>query len=323
MNVLDLDSYNTELITINDPIHIDNEDNYYCSLNYNNSVFNVKTNHVCYSFRSLDNIDNKNYILISLGKDYALFFQELYNILINLIFIKSESWFEETLSLSEIENSFIFPLKSNIEKGTYDIKSFLDMNTFFVKDNKNNTMSIESLLNREILPNFHIKGILFNSKTFTLDIEVKSVLLVDIPPTTDKLVYSEDKSNVKNDEDKEELSNDDEVNDETDEEDIEINETVKDLLENKRVEEEVLENKDLEEYNINNEMLEVENDIMIDTNIYNDVCIFIEDNIKNEIKKYIQNILNNKKVKVNIDLEESLFGKDEDDSLLDTDDENV
>ena len=60
----------------------------------------------------------------------------------------------------------------------------------------------------------------------------------------------------------------------------------------------------------------------IDTNIYNDVCLFIDDKIKNEILNYIENIFKNKKVKINIDLEEEIFGNDVS-TIIDSDDENV
>ena len=201
MNVLT--DYNSKFVTINDPIHIDNEDNYYCSLNYDNDLFNVKTNDVCYCFKNMEDINDKNYLSISLGKDYALFFQELYHFLVTLIYDKCDDWFEEPLTLSELENSFIFPLKSNIEKGTHDLKAFLDMNTFYVKDNLNNTLSISSFINQEILPTFHIKGITFNSKTFMLDVEVKNILVLTQEHKKNLENNEVDNENIENTENKE------------------------------------------------------------------------------------------------------------------------
>jgi hypothetical protein len=315
MNVFDINFYNKELITINDPINIDNEDNYYCSLNYDNGLFNVKTNHSCYSYRPIDTIDNKNYLLISLGKDYALFFQELYNILLQLIFVKSEDWFEESLTLTEIENSFIFPLKSNIEKGTYDIKAYLDKNTFYIKDHLNNIVNIENLLDKEIIPNLYIKGVLFNSKTFMLDVEVKDIFIINTESIKENNKIEENNETCENVLEENENKDDLEEN----KEDLEkYNDELEDLEEYN----DELENKDdLEEYNINKELLDKE-DININSDLYNDVCILIENKIQNEIKTYIQKILDNKKVNIKVDLEKELFGGDEI-SLLDSEEENV
>lgn len=306
MNVFDINFYNKELITINDPINIDNEDNYYCSLNYDNGLFNVKTNHTCYSYRPIDTIDNKNYLLISLGKEYALFFQELYNILLQLIFVKTEDWFEETLSLTEIENSFIFPLKSNIEKGTYDIKAFLDKNTFYIKDHLNNIVNIENLSDKEIIPNLYIKGVLFNSKTFMLDVEVKDIFIIN----TETIKESNNQKIEENNETCENVLEENKNNEDLEENND--NDELEDLEEN---------DDDLEEYNINKELLDKE-DININSDLYNDVCILIENKIQNEIKTYIQKILDNKKVNIKVDLEKELFGGDEL-SLLDSEEENV
>lgn len=315
MNVFDINFYNKELITINDPINIDNEDNYYCSLNYDNGLFNVKTNHSCYSYRPIDTIDNKNYLLISLGKDYALFFQELYNILLQLIFVKSEDWFEESLTLTEIENSFIFPLKSNIEKGTYDIKAYLDKNTFYIKDHLNNIVNIENLLDKEIIPNLYIKGVLFNSKTFMLDVEVKDIFIINTESIKENNKIEENNETCENVLEENENKDDLEKN----KEDLE---NYNDELENLEEYNDELENKDdLEEYNINKELLDKE-DININSDLYNDVCILIENKIQNEIKTYIQKILDNKKVNIKVDLEKELFGGDEI-SLLDSEEENV
>ena len=120
MNVLE--HYNSDKLKINDPLNID-DDTYFCKFNYNNMPFIIKTNKICYIKKR---IDNSKYINISLtSPDYLLWFEEFYKHCINYVHSKNAEWFEEPLTKTEIEFSFINPLKSNIKDSCFDIQCFV------------------------------------------------------------------------------------------------------------------------------------------------------------------------------------------------------
>lgn len=172
MNILE--HYDQSLIHLGEPQTNDDE-NYYCNITYNDSPFIIQTNRVCYSFKDLS-----EHICISLAsQDYALWVERLYKYFIELIYNKSSEWFDEELTLTDIENSFLSPFKSNIQKGCYDIHCSLDKNNLIIVDNKGRIVNKSQLKNYKIVPTLHIKGIQFNSKNFMLDILLKSVIVLD------------------------------------------------------------------------------------------------------------------------------------------------
>ena len=78
MNILE--HYDESLIQLGEPQTNDDE-NYYCPLNYNDSPFIIQTNRVCYSFKDINDT-----ICISLAsQEYALWIESLYKYCIELI----------------------------------------------------------------------------------------------------------------------------------------------------------------------------------------------------------------------------------------------
>jgi hypothetical protein len=65
----------------------------------------------------------------------------------------SKDWFEDPLTLQEVESSFLSPLKATIRDG-FEV-----------------VCTTEDGCERQVLPSFHIKGIQFNSKHFFLVID--------------------------------------------------------------------------------------------------------------------------------------------------------
>jgi len=172
MNILE--HYDASVIKLSEPETSDHE-NYYCRLSYNDSPFIIQTNRVCYSFKDLT-----EHICISLAsQDYALWVESLYQYCIELIYNKSSEWFDEELTYNDVENSFLSPLKSNIQKGCYDINCSLDQNNLVIIDSKGCIVHKSQLKNYKIVPTLHIKGIHFNSKNFMLDILLKSVIVLE------------------------------------------------------------------------------------------------------------------------------------------------
>lgn len=249
-------------VIINDPINIDDNDNYFCSINYNDDEFNINDSR-CLLYNNIETIDKLTYLTLSLEKDFALFIQNLYTNLKTQLYENSVKWFEEPLTLNEIENNFIFPLKINIEKGTYELRTIVNMNNFFVKDNNNNEVNIENIKGY-IIPNIQIKGISFNSKNFNLDVVLNNII-------------------------------------------VQNNENISEI----------------EEYDVKKDMINNDEEFYINDNKYFEVCEFIDDNIQNIIINNINNILNKKKINVDIDIAKEIFeNEDEEDDEEEEDDED-
>jgi hypothetical protein len=174
MNVLD--NYKVELLNLGEPVEID-DDTYFCKFNYNNMPFMIKTNKVCLFKKRKKNKDNLVNISIT-SKDYLVWFESFYKWCIQVFHERSEDWFEEPLTLSDVEFSFINPLKSNIKDNCFDIQCNTNEDRLHIVDTNDNVNSLDLLEDCNIVPTFHIKGVTFNSKHFHLDIELNNVLII-------------------------------------------------------------------------------------------------------------------------------------------------
>jgi hypothetical protein len=281
MNVLE--HYNSDKLKINDPLNID-DDTYFCKFNYNNMPFIIKTNKICYIKKR---IDNSKYINISLtSPDYLLWFEDFYNHCINYVHSKNAEWFEEPLTKTEIEFSFINPLKSNIKDSCFDIQCLIDDNRLHVVDSNDNVTNIDIVENSKIIPSLHIKGIKFNNKHFMFDIELTNLYII-----LDKVELNE----------KEISANDVETNAALpDPVDVPILTKNENDLEN-NIDEINIEATNLEQSNIN-----------INNKEFYNAYELINNKIKEDIVNNLRNIFINKKIKNNIDLYEMI--EDEEDN---------
>lgn len=281
MNVLE--HYNSDKLKINDPLNID-DDTYFCKFNYNNMPFIIKTNKICYIKKR---IDNSKYINISLtSPDYLLWFEDFYNHCINYVHSKNAEWFEEPLTKTEIEFSFINPLKSNIKDSCFDIQCLIDDNRLHVVDSNDNVTNIDIVENSKIIPSLHIKGIKFNNKHFMFDIELTNLYII-----LDKVELNE----------KEISANDVETNAALpDPVDVSILTKNENDLEN-----------NIDEINIEATNLE-QSTININNKEFYNAYELINNKIKEDIVNNLRNIFINKKIKNNIDLYEMI--EDEEDN---------
>ena len=184
MNVLEY--YHSKQLCIGEPIELE-DDHYFCKLSYNQAPFIVKTNKVCY----YKNRKNPNYLYISLtSKEYLEWFESFYHDIIDQFHTLSTDWFEEPLTKSDIECSFINPLKTNIKDNCFDIMCSIDENRIMITDTNDNMTPLDKLLEHDVIPTFHIKGIKFNSKHFSLEIELNHlyVLLSESEPVPEPSV---------------------------------------------------------------------------------------------------------------------------------------
>lgn len=184
MNVLDF--YHSKHLHIGEPLEID-DDNYFCKISYNNAPFILKTNKVCY----YKNRKTPQYVYISItSKEYLEWFEKLYHDSIEKFHDVSKDWFEDELSHSDIECSFINPLKTNIKDNCFDVMCSIDENRIMVTDTKDNIHTLGEIMEHEVIPTFHVKGIKFNSKHFSLDIELNHLYLL-LPETNEPEVVEE------------------------------------------------------------------------------------------------------------------------------------
>ena len=318
MNVLE--HYDEQVIGLSDP-EIQEKEQYYCHLNYNESPFIIQTNRICYSFKEMT-----EKIHISLvSQDYTIWMEKLYLKCIELIYENSADWFEDELSHEDIESSFISPLKSNIKQGCYDIQCCIEKNNMIIVDKDGRITNKNNLKNYKIIPTIHVKGIRFNSKNFSLDLSLKSVIVLEeISKKTfdpsDEVEHGSDKEPDDTTDDPTNDTTDDPTKDgentnclETfkDDEDEYDLETIKDEDDNDSLTEfQVDAEDDLCELNLNDITPEISSeDLCIQNHDFANIYEFMDRKIKEDVLEHLKISLLKKKIKINIDLEE-LFEQD-------------
>jgi hypothetical protein len=322
MNVLD--NYKEELLNLGDPIEID-DDTYFCKFNYNNMPFMIKTNKIC-TFKSIKK-NKDNYVNISItSKDYLVWFETFYKWCIQTFHERSEDWFEEPLTLSDVEFSFINPLKSNIKDNCFDIQCITDTNRLHIVDTKDNVNSLDLLNDTNIIPTFHIKGVKFNNKYFSLDIEVNNMLVVldDESEEIPKDFEDNDKLNKSN-----KINTNEIITNQMNTNEINTNEIITNQMNTNEITESKFQNIN-ENININKKSVYLEkegdndelNEVSIPTDNLEEMNIDIEssgfykiyelldEKIKDNMLQNIQKIFNKKKIKLNVDLTD-IFDEEE------------
>jgi hypothetical protein len=293
MNVLD--NYKKELLNLGDPVEID-DDIYFCKLNYNNMPFMIKTNKIC-AYKAIKK-NKDNYVNISISsKDYLVWFGSFYKWCIQTFHERSEDWFEEPFTLSDIEFRFINPLKSNIKYECFDIQCTTDENRLHIVDTQENVNSLESLIDCNIIPTFHIKGVKFNNKYFSLDIEVNNMLVIleDLDEES-KQISSTNEPMIKintelrlNTETNMELEQSKKINTSVESESNIFNPIS--LEKDNTLNEVTIPTDDLEEMNMD-----------IESNGFYKIYELLDEKIKDNIIQNLQKIFNKKKIKLNVDL---------------------
>jgi hypothetical protein len=189
MNVLG--HYNKENIYIATPLELEDE-HYMCKISYNNMPFIIKTNKVCGYKKLKTSKTNEQYVNISISsKEYLEWFEQFYHDCIEIFHESSSDWFENEMSLSDIEFSFINPLKSNIKNNCFDIVSSIDENRLHVVDTDDNFIRLSELEDCNVIPTFHIRGIKINTKHFMFEIELNSLCVILPKHLEDNSEYNE------------------------------------------------------------------------------------------------------------------------------------
>jgi hypothetical protein len=257
-------------------------------LTYNNSPLVIKTNRLCY-YRKRPGVykSSEGYIHVSItSKDYLEWFEQFYHDSISIFQKASVDWFEEPLTITDIECCFINPLKSNIKNNCFDVLCSIDESRMIIVDSNENIKNLEELEDSNIIPTFHIKGIKFNSKHFLFEIELNNLYIVsDSELNTETLEGPEIKEEVKEEKEEKEV---------------------------KVVKEELRDIKDdeLDEYDMNTDNLE-ETDLQLEELGIYEVYEIINTKIKENMLQNIRNILISKKIKTKLDLAEMIDDEEE------------
>jgi hypothetical protein len=302
MNVLE--HYNKANISFGTATPID-DDTYFSRISYNKTPFIIKTNKVCfYKKRNTQYKSSDNYIHISLtSQEYLEWFDNFYHDCIEIFHSSSSNWFEDPMSLSDIEFCFINPLKSNIRNNCFDIACAVDENRIVIVDTNDNIHQLQELSECNIIPSFHIKGIKFNSKNFMFEIELNNLCIIlpdDVPSeknndemtepsTLESMVentINSSKLNLENKVVKDEIS----VNNLNNFDNNTVNNTV-----NNKV------NNEINEYNIETDNLD-DLDLEIEESGIYEVYEMINEKIKENMVEHIRKIFINKKIKTKLDL---------------------
>jgi hypothetical protein len=286
MNILE--HYDVNKLKLSDPYNID-DDTFFCKFSYNNMPFVIKTNKICYLKKRQQNTNN--YIYISLtSPDYLLWFETFYKDCINLFYKNSEAWFEEKLTYSDVEFSFINPLKSNIKESCFDIRCITDENRLHIIDSNENVRDLNNIDDTKVIPTFHIKGIKFNDKYFMFEIEVNNLYVI-LEENTETKSEPETLVNISN-----------EVIAHIDPPPVIETPQVKD---DPPVIEPILEDSTLNEHKLNIDNLE-ESPINIDKNDFLKIYEIINNRIKTDIQKQLRNMFIHKTIKNEVDLFEMI-----------------
>ena len=303
MNILE--HYNKESLKISEPYTIDT-DTYFCKFSYNNMPFIIKTNRVCYLKKR--NKNSNNYINISLtSQEYLIWFEQFYQECIQKFFEKSEEWFEDPLTLSDIEFSFINPLKSNIKDNCFDIQCITDDNRLHIIDSNENVRNLDDVIESKIIPTFHIKGVKFNSKHFILEIELNSLyIILDEIENPNESVENKVTENKVAENKVAENKVAENVNESVVENNLANNENV---VEDKNLEE----NTEISEFSIPTDNLE-NLELNINKESFFKIYELINDKIKNGMVNHLRSIFIEKKIKNGIDLNEMVNYNDEEDN---------
>jgi len=291
MNVLD--NYREELLNLGDLQPIDEDDDlHYSKFSYNNMPFVIKTNKIC-SFKPTKK-NKDNYVNISItSTDYLVWFESLYKWCIKTAYDRNEDWFNDDVTMTDLEFSFINPLKTNIKDKCFDIQCITNENRLHIVDTKDNVHSLESLSECNVIPTFHIKGINFNSTYFTLDIELSNLLVVLEDDSDEDKNESIEKNtqNIQNEQKEtksERVSNENRI-----ESTIQPVGSVYDEIDSldKELDEVSIPTNDLEEMNMD-----------IENNGFYKIYELLDEKIKDSMIQNLQKIFNKKKIKLNVDL---------------------
>jgi hypothetical protein len=180
------ETFNFSELSLGNPTSISNGF-YYSPILHNGDLY-IQTSEVT-SKSGFVKSGNKQHIdlIIHNGDECILeWFENLENRIKILIYQNRTEWFNETIELSDIENIFISPIRSQKSGRQFVLRSHVDsaktsvvnMNNFKIYDINQNEISIDDIqANTKSIALLKISGIKFSSRTFQVYIEIKQLMV--------------------------------------------------------------------------------------------------------------------------------------------------
>lgn len=124
--------------------------------------------------------------------------EKLENKAIDLLFEKSNDWFENQMEKNDIESFFTSPIKVYKSGKYYLLKTNVKSNIMIYNEN-NDEVLLENITNdNHIISVIEIKGIKFTNKSFLFDFEMKQAMTVNPDPFLDKCYIKKPTYSLKN-----------------------------------------------------------------------------------------------------------------------------
>ena len=159
----------------------------------------IKSGKKIYTDLMLSNFDNL----------FVDWLERLQNKCEELLYDRSQSWFETKLEKDDIESAFTSPIKIFKSGKNYLIRVNVK-NGIKIYDESDNLVEMENITNNQnIISILEIQGIKFTSKNFQIEIELKQCMLVSSDPFLEKCFIKNPNKNINKNPD---ISNNDIIN---------------------------------------------------------------------------------------------------------------
>jgi hypothetical protein len=118
-------------------------------------------------------------------------FEKLETTCQQMIFDKSDEWFQDKLYLNDIENVFN-PILKIYKSGKYYLVRINIKNSIKIYDESRNILSVDDIkLDTNIISILDIQGIKFTSRTFQIEIELKQAMVINNYPIFDNCLIKQ------------------------------------------------------------------------------------------------------------------------------------
>lgn len=163
------------------------QNNLYFSRIYHNEDPIIIQTSQCYSLAGIKNANNKYFcdLIYENHQKTSDFFENLENKIKNVLAENKDEWFEETLTLEDIDDAFASPI--HFHKAGIKLKTILNKNNISGNYSLNCYDTNHNLLENYnvspgvlFLPIIEILGIKFTDKTFQLEMKLLQILILDM-----------------------------------------------------------------------------------------------------------------------------------------------
>ena len=183
MELLDICNFDKNLLKINIPAY--NGETQYSKLTYNGAPIIVQTP----TSLTRQGIIKQGKRLVcelmfdSIETEFLHWIEELESGLHDMLFKKSNDWFEQSFELNEIESLFNSPVKIFKSGKYYLLKGNVKDSVKIFNDNHSQGLTYMDIIpENNIISILEIKGIKYTSRDFQLDIEIKQMMVIQNDP---------------------------------------------------------------------------------------------------------------------------------------------